>query len=96
MGLNRRDFLKTLGVAGSGIVGADMLHAAPKTEAKPEMFSILIDISRCEGCQSCEYACAEVNSLSEPEDYPDYIDVSPAGPAQINDYLKLGYIMLDL
>lgn len=32
----------------------------------------------------------------EPEDYPDYIDVSPAGPAQINDYLKLGYIMLDL
>ena len=31
-----------------------------------------------------------------PEEYPDYIDVSPAGPAQINDYLNLGYVMLDL
>jgi intracellular sulfur oxidation DsrE/DsrF family protein len=31
-----------------------------------------------------------------PEEYPEYIDVSPAGPAQINDYLNLGYVMLDL
>lgn len=26
-----------------------------------------------------------------PEDFPDYVDVSPAGPAQINDYEELGY-----
>jgi len=26
-----------------------------------------------------------------PEEFPDYVDVSPAGPAQINDYLNLGY-----
>jgi intracellular sulfur oxidation DsrE/DsrF family protein len=32
----------------------------------------------------------------EPEDYPDYIDVSATGPAQINDYINTGYIMLDL
>ena len=31
-----------------------------------------------------------------PEEYPDYIDVSATGPAQINDYLNIGYIMLDL
>lgn len=31
-----------------------------------------------------------------PEAYPDYIDVSATGPAQINDYLKIGYIQLDL
>ena len=31
-----------------------------------------------------------------PEEYPDYIDVSPAGPAQINDYVALGYILLKL
>lgn len=31
-----------------------------------------------------------------PEDYPDFIDVSPTGPAQINDYVNLGYVMLDL
>ena len=26
-----------------------------------------------------------------PEDFPDYVDVSPAGPTQINDYQELGY-----
>jgi intracellular sulfur oxidation DsrE/DsrF family protein len=27
----------------------------------------------------------------DPEDFPDYVDVTPAGPAQINDYQALGY-----
>lgn len=31
-----------------------------------------------------------------PEDYPEYIDVSAVGPAQINDYINIGYIKLDL
>lgn len=26
-----------------------------------------------------------------PEAFPDYIDVAPAGPAQVNNYLALGY-----
>ncbi|MEW5892551.1 MAG: DsrE family protein [Pseudomonadota bacterium] len=29
-----------------------------------------------------------------PEAFPDYIDVAPAGPAQINNYLALGYIRI--
>jgi len=28
------------------------------------------------------------------EDFPDYVDVSAAGPAQINDYIALGYLRL--
>ena len=28
------------------------------------------------------------------EDFPDYVDVAPAGPAQINDYLALDYQLL--
>lgn len=31
-----------------------------------------------------------------PEDYPEFIDVTHTGPAQINDYLNIGYIRLDL
>ncbi|TNF98320.1 MAG: hypothetical protein EP297_08400 [Gammaproteobacteria bacterium] len=31
-----------------------------------------------------------------PEDFPDYVDVAPAGPAQINDYRNLGYIHIQL
>ena len=30
------------------------------------------------------------------EDFPDYIDVSPTGPAQINDYLELDYELITL
>lgn len=28
------------------------------------------------------------------EDFPDYVDVAAAGPATINDYLALGYILI--
>ena len=31
-----------------------------------------------------------------PEDFPDYIDVAAVGPAQVNDYINLGYVLLDL
>ena len=30
----------------------------------------------------------------EPEDFPDYVDVSATGPAQINDYLALDYELI--
>ena len=31
-----------------------------------------------------------------PEDFPDYVDVAEAGPAQINDYRALGYELVVL
>ena len=31
-----------------------------------------------------------------PEDFPDYVNVSAEGPAQINDYQELGYILIEL
>lgn len=30
------------------------------------------------------------------EDFPDYVDVAPAGPAAVNDYLALGYLLIKL
>jgi len=30
------------------------------------------------------------------EDFPDYVDVSPVGPAQINDYENMGYTLVVL
>lgn len=32
----------------------------------------------------------------QPEDFPDYIDVAPSGPAQINNYRELGYVLVVL
>ena len=31
-----------------------------------------------------------------PEDFPDYVDVAPSGPAQINNYRELGYVLVVL
>jgi len=31
-----------------------------------------------------------------PEDFPSYVDVSPSGPAQINDYRNLGFKVIRL
>ena len=30
------------------------------------------------------------------EDFPSYVDVSPSGPAQINDYRALDYVVITL
>ena len=30
------------------------------------------------------------------EDFPDYVDVTAAGPATINDYIALGYLLIKL
>lgn len=32
----------------------------------------------------------------DPEAFPDYVDVAAAGPAQINDYRALGYVLITL
>jgi len=32
----------------------------------------------------------------DPEDFPDYVDVSASGPAQINDYRALDYVLIKL
>lgn len=30
------------------------------------------------------------------DDFPEYVDVVPFGPSQVEDYLKLGYVLIDL
>ncbi len=70
MSINRRGFIKTLGVTGTGLLGLKSLEAKPAVSTI-EMKGVLIDTTRCEGCQSCEFACAEANNLPEPEDYPE-------------------------
>lgn len=38
---------------------------------------------------------ASWNNISE-EEFPEYVDVTAAGPATINDYIALGYILIKL
>lgn len=63
--MKRRSFLGTLAVAGVG-VAAKALGANEPAPAESD-YGLLIDLTVCEGCRVCEYACAEANGLPEPE-----------------------------
>jgi Fe-S-cluster-containing dehydrogenase component len=73
MSIDRREFLKTLGVAGAGLSGVSALGKSKPIPDAEEFYAILHDITLCEGCQECEFACAEEYSLPTPknDDYPD-------------------------
>ena len=71
MGIDRRNFMKTLGVAGVTLAIGNKLKASPQSEEEIEFYGVLVDTTKCEGCQSCEYACAEAHNLPEPTDIID-------------------------
>jgi len=73
MSIDRREFLKTLGVAGAGLTGVSALGKSKPEPDAEEFYAILHDISLCEGCQECEFACAAANNLPtiSDDDYPD-------------------------
>ena len=63
--MNRRRFLKTVGVAGASLAGG--ASQAAGQEAAPEFWGVLVDTTRCIGCRSCERACAAENGLPVPD-----------------------------
>jgi formate dehydrogenase iron-sulfur subunit len=65
MALTRRDFFKLSGSAGMAVAVAAGLEpeTAAAEAASTEQFGVLIDISRCIGCRSCEAACKTANDL---------------------------------
>ncbi|MFB6317821.1 4Fe-4S dicluster domain-containing protein [Saccharicrinis sp. FJH54] len=68
MNLNRRNFLKVLGVTGVAVTTGEKLVANTKPGETTELHGILYDISRCKGCCGCEIDCADANGLPYPED----------------------------
>jgi formate dehydrogenase iron-sulfur subunit len=73
MNLDRRNFLRVLGVTGTSLALSKPLNANAGTvdEEKTEFYGILYDSTRCVGCQSCEFSCAEANGLPEPAGSPE-------------------------
>jgi formate dehydrogenase iron-sulfur subunit len=68
MNLNRRNFVKVLGVTGVAVATGNKLVANPKPDETTELYGILYDVSRCKGCCGCEIDCADANGLPYPED----------------------------
>lgn len=70
MGTNRRNFLKTLGVAGFTLTVGKSFGSILKKKGNVEFYGILYDSTLCVGCQACEYGCADQYSLPYAEDIP--------------------------
>lgn len=67
--MDRRKFLK-LGALTSVAAPAALarsVKAAAEEEAYPDFLGMLIDTTRCIGCQACEVACAKENGLPYPQ-----------------------------
>jgi Ni/Fe-hydrogenase subunit HybB-like protein/Fe-S-cluster-containing dehydrogenase component len=61
-GIDRREFLATLGCAGlAGVTGAEASDHAPV--ARENARGVLVDLTQCIGCRKCEWACNSVNGL---------------------------------
>jgi len=71
MSIDRRNFFRVLGVTGMSLALGKETIARPEKKEDIEFFGVLYDSTRCVGCQTCEFACAEANGLPEPEDYPE-------------------------
>lgn len=81
MKISRRSILKT-GVLGS----LATLLLRPKSgkthdiKEYPDSMGVLVDLSRCVGCRSCEAACRAEQNLPEPEQ--PYTDMRVYAPAE--------------
>jgi Fe-S-cluster-containing dehydrogenase component len=67
--VSRRDFLKTVSIAtGSMILGASSIASGYKQiKGYKNSYGMLVDLTMCVGCRSCEKACNKVNNLPRPD-----------------------------
>jgi formate dehydrogenase iron-sulfur subunit len=70
--MNRRGFLKTLGLAGATVACPRVGTAAEPKARAVDPYGVLVDTTRCAGCNTCTLSCAEANGNPEPDD-PDAV-----------------------
>lgn len=71
--MNRRKFLKVIGAAGGASLAGRAGAAAAETDPG-ETYGVLVDLTACAGCRTCELMCAEANGLPEPDWDPQTVD----------------------
>jgi len=74
--LSRRAFLRQIGLGASAMVAAHLFSgqaqpAQASSDSASTTFGVLIDLTRCVGCNSCALACKAVNNLPQADIEPD-------------------------
>jgi formate dehydrogenase iron-sulfur subunit len=64
--MDRRSFIQSVGLAGTSLVAVSPARA-DEEEPRKEFVGVLVDTTRCVGCRSCEFACAEAHGFPEPD-----------------------------
>ncbi len=65
--MDRRAFLRIAGVVGGASLAGSARAETPAANSTAGSVGVLIDLTRCVGCRSCELACADANGLPAPE-----------------------------
>ena len=67
--MDRRTCLKLIGAAGmASVAGGTQARASQGETDAGDTNGILVDLTACRGCRTCEQVCAYVNELPEPAD----------------------------
>jgi formate dehydrogenase iron-sulfur subunit len=68
-GISRRRFLaaSVAGCAATTLAGSNKALAAGSFSGYPEGMGVLVDLTRCIGCRSCEAACNKEQNLPAPD-----------------------------
>ena len=103
-GISRRAFVKRLGLGAAALAGCALLEdvqtaqasaAQSEGEASEEAVGVLIDVTRCTGCQTCALACKAANDMPRPDVVPTklssealtFVDSQPQSDGS-TDYVK--------
>jgi len=72
MNFNRRTLFKMAGVAGGAALAPRRAEADMIAVEADDDYAVLVDLTRCVGCRTCEASCAEANGLPEPDWSDDF------------------------
>jgi len=79
--MDRRELLKTMGAAAGTVLVTPVLQAESRQDATAESVAtaepvgILVDTTKCIGCRTCEWACADAHKDAGVE-FPEEVDFS--------------------
>jgi formate dehydrogenase iron-sulfur subunit len=89
--MDRRDLLKTMGVAAGAVLVGDRARGDVPAAAAAEPVGILVDTTKCIGCRMCELGCADAHKdegveFTEDVDFSQERTTSPTHWTVVNRY----------